>query len=92
MRAARKEQKVRQHELATLVGVKQATISQIESGVIGASVYVPAISLALGISIPHVEVIDSAEEQWIALGRLLRKLGDRRFAKILAMLEAFVEE
>jgi transcriptional regulator with XRE-family HTH domain len=88
MREARKAAGIPQHELGRMLGVKQGMVSQIESGKIGASIYVPAICLALKIPLPQTVVLDAEDARWIALGRAVRDRSLRRFRRLLEHLEA----
>lgn len=50
IRAARKEAGMTQGELAAKVGIKQPTLSELESGDSAGSTYLPAIAAALGLN------------------------------------------
>jgi transcriptional regulator with XRE-family HTH domain len=86
MRAARLAQKIKQHEIARMLSVKQGTVSQIESGKIRASIYVPAIALILGLDLPQFEVLDSEDAEWIKMGRELRKQSLAMFRRAKAIV------
>lgn len=92
MRAARKRLGLTQDQLGRLVDLRQPTVSDIESGVLLSSRQVPAISVALGISLPAIEVEDEYDEPWMDVGRTLRALRKPAFLRWLRMIEAEVAE
>lgn len=87
MARARAARGLTQEHLAKAVGTSQPNISDIESGKTGASKFVPAISLALGIPNPAILVKDEFDERWIEAGRVLRARSMSRFRHYLAIFE-----
>ncbi|MFW1828061.1 XRE family transcriptional regulator [Acinetobacter sp. ULE_I092] len=49
LKFARKEKRLTQNQLAEMVGIKQSTLSQLESGLMNSSTHLPAIADALGV-------------------------------------------
>lgn len=92
MRRARKEAGIQQHALARLIGTKQGIISRIESGKILASIYVPAIAVALEMPLPHTEIRDATDKTWIELGRAVRERSPSLFKRLLSFIEEDKEE
>jgi DNA-binding XRE family transcriptional regulator len=88
MRQQRRAAGIPQHELARMLGAKQATVSQIESGQVLASRYVPAIAVALNMPPPQAEVRDDKSARWIQAGDALRAKSEARFDRWLAFLES----
>lgn len=86
MQQTRLKRGIKQTDLAKTVGIKQAQISAIETGVLLQSRWVPAISAALGIPLPVILIEDEWDERWCELGRILRRL---RPAYFQVQLEAF---
>jgi len=87
MARRRKELGLGQVELANCVGTSQYTISAIETGEQGQSKFVSAISVALGIPLPHVMIEDEYDQRWIEVGRVLRHRSRKLFMKYLDLFE-----
>lgn len=87
MERARKARGISQEMLAKALDCSQPTVSDIESGKIGGSKYVPGICEALGIPLPIILTEDEFDERWADVGRLLRAKSMRRFKNYLANFE-----
>lgn len=87
MKRVRESHGLDQGDVAEAVGVKQATISEIETGKIKASRVVPAICLMLNIPSPLVMVQDEYDERWVHAGRWLRHWDMDRFVMYLKLFE-----
>ena len=88
MRSARKARDLTQSELARKLGVRQASVSDVETGVTRQSKLVPAISAALNIGLPEAEHVDDYERRWIRAGRKLRSQSVELFIRWLDLIES----
>jgi hypothetical protein len=68
--------------------LSQPVISDIEKGIVEASEYVLAISKALGIPPPYLEIEDDDERRLLEAGRALRSKNREVFRAQLQVLEA----
>lgn len=91
MRRARIAQGLTQDQLGGRVGLSQTMISDIETGEVGSSSAVMAISKTLRIPPPWLAVEDEVDERWLDVGRVLRRHRPRAFEKWLQLLMEEVE-
>jgi DNA-binding XRE family transcriptional regulator len=87
MKSRRRLLKISQADLAKKIQVHQTTISDIESGRVQQSIYVPAIALALDMQSPHIVVEDELDARWIQIGRFHRQRNSQLYTFVLDMLE-----
>lgn len=87
MREAREIAGWSQTDLSRKVGVSQPIISNIETGELGASSAVLAISRLLRIPPPYVELEDATDERLLAAARAIRARDPRIFEQQLQSLE-----
>lgn len=91
MKSARKARGYTQKTLAAAIGVKQPTISEIESGEVGGSKYVLAICDVLKIR-PPMMCGDQLERRWIEGGRALRSRRSNAWLRMLEMIEDLLRD
>ena len=88
MAARREELGMTQGQLAQRLGVTQATMSQIETGVSKSSSSVLRACKILGMSPPYSPVGDVDEWRWIVLGKELREHSREFYDCMVAAAEA----
>lgn len=86
MKRARKAHGLSQTQLAGRLGVKQPTVSGIESGTIAQSKYVPAICVALSIPGPLIEIESEDDYTWLVATRTLRRDRPSAYKRWLQMV------
>lgn len=91
MHRERKRQGHTQKTLAAAIGVKQPTISEIESGEVGGSKYVLAICAVLKIR-PPMMYEDQLERRWVEGGRELRARRSVAWMRMLEMMEDLLRD
>jgi transcriptional regulator with XRE-family HTH domain len=91
MRDRREALGMTQGELGRRCNISQPIISDLETGRLGASSAVRAISAALGIPPPYAEVKHGDELRLLIAGRTLREHNEEIFAAQLLMIETLAK-
>ena len=92
MKAARRAQRITQRDIAARLGVKQSTISDIESGETMASPLVSQISRFLHIDQPDYVTGDDFSERWRKLESRLREQSPELAEQVLELAETLAEK